>query len=114
MDSMNKRERLEATVAGEAVDRPAVALWRHFPGDDQRAADLAAAHVWWQQTYDFDLLKVTPASSYCTQDWGVDIAEFAPGDVYQHVFTTPRTYAYYCTLHGTATAGMVGTVVVTG
>jgi len=49
-----------------------------------------------------------------TQDWGVDIAEFAPGDVYEHVFTTPGTYAYYCTLHGTATAGMVGTVVVTG
>lgn len=49
-----------------------------------------------------------------TQDWGVDIAEFTPGDVYEHVFTTPGTYAYYCTLHGTATAGMVGTVVVTG
>jgi plastocyanin len=49
-----------------------------------------------------------------TQDWGVDIADFAPGDVYEHVFTTPGTYAYYCTLHGTATAGMVGTVVVTG
>ena len=79
MDSMNKRERLEATVAGEAVDRPAVALWRHFPGDDQRAADLAAAHIWWQQTYDFDLLKVTPASSYCTQDWGVEI-EWRGGD----------------------------------
>lgn len=74
MDSMTKRQRLEATVAGQAVDRPAVALWRHFPGDDQRATDLAAAHVWWQQSYDFDLLKLTPASSYCTQDWGVEIA----------------------------------------
>lgn len=73
MHSMTKRQRLEATVAGEAADRPAVALWRHFPGDDQRAADLAAAHVWWQQTYDFDLLKITPASSYCTQDWGIEI-----------------------------------------
>jgi plastocyanin len=49
-----------------------------------------------------------------TQDWGVDIADFAPGDVYEHVFTTPGTYAYYCTLHGTAEAGMVGTVDVTG
>ena len=76
---MNKRERLETTVAGGAVDRPAIALWRHFPGDDQRAADLAAAHVWWQQTYDFDLLKVTPASSYCTEDWGIAI-EWRGGD----------------------------------
>ena len=41
MSSMNKRERLEATVAGEPVDRVAVALWRHWPGDDQRAEDLA-------------------------------------------------------------------------
>ena len=49
-----------------------------------------------------------------TQDWGVDIADFAPGDVYDHVFTTPGDYAYYCTLHGTADAGMIGTVVVTG
>lgn len=76
---MKKRERLEATIAGQPVDRPAVALWRHFPGDDQRAADLAAAHVWWQQIYDFDLLKITPASSYCTQDWGVEI-EWRGGD----------------------------------
>jgi plastocyanin len=49
-----------------------------------------------------------------TQDWGVDIADFEPGEVYEHVFVTPGTYAYYCTLHGTATAGMIGTVVVTG
>ena len=49
-----------------------------------------------------------------TQDWGVDIADFEPGEVYEHVFTTPGEYAYYCTLHGTATAGMIGTVVVTG
>ncbi len=32
------------------VDRPAVALWRHFPGDDARPDDLAAAHIWWQRT----------------------------------------------------------------
>ena len=49
-----------------------------------------------------------------TQDWGVDIADFEPGEVYEHVFTTPGEYAYYCTLHGTATAGMIGAVVVTG
>lgn len=68
---MTKRERLEATLCGEAVDRPAVALWRHWPGDDQRAADLARAHVVFQQRYDFDLMKVSPSSSYCLEDWGV-------------------------------------------
>ena len=38
---MNKRERLEAAIAGQSVDRVPVALWRHFPGDDQDPSDLA-------------------------------------------------------------------------
>ena len=41
MAQMTKRERLSATINGQEVDRIAVALWRHFPGDDQRPADLA-------------------------------------------------------------------------
>jgi plastocyanin len=47
-------------------------------------------------------------------DWGVDAEAFATGDVYRHRFTEPGTYAYYCSLHGTTTKGMVGTIVVTG
>ncbi len=68
---MNKRERLEKTIAGDAVDRVPVSLWRHFPGDDQRATDLAAATVEWQRRYDWDFVKVTPASSFCLTDYGV-------------------------------------------
>jgi plastocyanin len=45
--------------------------------------------------------------------WGVDIEEFHPGDVYSFTFATPGEYPYYCTLHGTADFGMIGTVVVT-
>lgn len=70
--TMSKRERLEATFRGEAVDRVAVALWRHWPGDDQRAEDLAAAHLAFQQRYDFDFIKVTPSSSFCLEGWGVE------------------------------------------
>jgi uroporphyrinogen decarboxylase len=70
MDRMSKRERLEATVAGEAVDRSPVALWRHWPGDDQRAADLARSTLDFQRTYDFDLVKCMPSSNYCIADWG--------------------------------------------
>lgn len=71
MPTLTKRERLEATIAGEAPDRMPVALWRHWPGDDQDAAALAAAHLKWQQDYDWDFLKVGPASSYSVVDWGV-------------------------------------------
>jgi plastocyanin len=47
-------------------------------------------------------------------DWGVTAEAFAPGDTYSHRFTEPGTYDYYCSLHGTTTKGMVGTIVVTG
>jgi len=71
MPEMSKRERLEATIRGEATDRVPVALWRHFPGDDQDPAELAASTVAFQRQYDFDFIKVTPASSFCVRDWGV-------------------------------------------
>ena len=67
---MTKRDRLAAAIAGEAVDRVPVALWRHFPGDDQRHHDLAAATLSFQWRWDWDFVKVTPASSFAVYDWG--------------------------------------------
>ena len=69
--ALSKRERLERAVAGEETDRVPVALWRHWPGDDQRAVDLAEATIAFQHQWDFDFVKVTPASSYCVTDYGV-------------------------------------------
>ncbi len=69
--ALTKRERLERTIQGEEVDRVPVALWRHWPGDDQRAVDLAEAVVTFQRQWDFDFVKVTPASSFCIADYGV-------------------------------------------
>jgi len=67
---LSRRERLQAAIGGEAVDRVPVALWRHFPGDDQSPADLASAVLGFQRQFDFDFVKLTPASSYCLRDWG--------------------------------------------
>jgi uroporphyrinogen decarboxylase len=64
-------DRMQACLDGEVVDRPPVALWRHFPVDDQTPDGLAAATLAFQRSYDFDLVKVTPASSFCLKDWGV-------------------------------------------
>jgi uroporphyrinogen decarboxylase len=66
------RERLEACLDGDIPDRTPVALWRHSPVDDQTPGGLAAATLHFQRTYDFDLVKVTPASSYSAKDLGVD------------------------------------------
>lgn len=68
---LNHKERLQACVGDGPLDRPPVALWRHFPVDDQTPEGLAAATLSFQRTYDFDLVKVTPSSSFCLKDWGV-------------------------------------------
>jgi uroporphyrinogen decarboxylase len=66
------RQRIETCLTGSTPDKTPVALWRHFPVDDQDPADLANAIVDFQKRYDFDLVKVTPASSFCLKDWGVE------------------------------------------
>ncbi|MDI6768223.1 MAG: uroporphyrinogen decarboxylase family protein [Anaerolineales bacterium] len=72
---LTHRERLQACLADDpALDRPPIALWRHFPVDDQSPETLAAATLHFQRSYDFDLVKVTPASSFCLKDWGAEDA----------------------------------------
>jgi uroporphyrinogen decarboxylase len=70
---LSHRERIQACLSNDsALDRPPVALWRHFPVDDQYPDSLASATLAFQTQFDFDLVKVTPASSYCLLDWGAE------------------------------------------
>jgi uroporphyrinogen decarboxylase len=71
MPKITHRQRLETCLAGQKPDRTPVALWRHFPVDDQTPERLAAATLNFQATYDYDLVKVTPSSSFCLRDWGI-------------------------------------------
>lgn len=64
------RERIETCLSGSIPDKIPSALWRHFPVDDQNPYSLAAAVSLFQRTYDFDFIKITPASSFCIRDWG--------------------------------------------
>ena len=43
-------------------------------------------------------------------DFGVDATAFKPGATHAATFTTPGTYHYFCSIHGTKDRGMVGTV----
>jgi uroporphyrinogen decarboxylase len=73
--TLTHRERVQACLLDDNVlDHPPVALWRHFPVDDQDAETLAAATLDFQNHYNFDILKVTPASSFSIKDWGVEDA----------------------------------------
>jgi uroporphyrinogen decarboxylase len=67
---ISHRQRLQACLSGEKPDRTPVALWRHFPVDDQSPQRLAEVTLAFQRAHDFDVVKVMPASSYCLKDWG--------------------------------------------
>jgi|YelNatPaOPRAMG01_1025707.scaffolds.fasta_scaffold00465_21 uroporphyrinogen decarboxylase len=70
--NLSHRERMETCLAGQKTDHLPVSLWRHFPVDDQNPYTLAAETLAFQKTFDLDFVKVTPASSFCLKDWGVE------------------------------------------
>ena len=67
---MNHRERIHAAIRSEPTDRVPVALWRHFPNDDLNAEKLASQVVGFQNKFDFDFVKVTPASGFPAEMYG--------------------------------------------
>lgn len=72
---MNKRERLYAAMRKQKVDRPPIALWRHFAGDDLDSEKFARRVIEFQQQYDFDFVKVTPAASYVAELYGGELQD---------------------------------------
>jgi uroporphyrinogen decarboxylase len=71
--TLSHRERLQACITSDpALDRAPVAFWRHFPVDDQSAETLAGSTIHFQRTFDLDIVKVTPSSSFCLRDWGAE------------------------------------------
>jgi plastocyanin len=42
--------------------------------------------------------------------FSVETASFEPGESFAWKASKPGTYRYYCSIHGTATAGMTGTI----
>jgi uroporphyrinogen decarboxylase len=70
LSTMSRWERIRATLQGEETDRVPIALWRHWPPDDETPEGLAAVTLRWQQAYDFDLVKLTPTGTYGIEDWG--------------------------------------------
>src|SRR3990170_6368271 len=67
---MDHWDRVNAAIAGGKADRVPVALWRHFPVDDQDPGILAARTLEWQKKWDFDLVKFMPSGTYSVEDWG--------------------------------------------
>lgn len=70
---MNKKERVDAALRGEAVDRVPASMWGH---DFEREWDphtLAEAMVENYTRYDWDYMKVNPRACYHVEGWGVKV-----------------------------------------
>ena len=72
-DTMTPRERLQATLQGQAVDRPAWSLWRHFYETEATVDGLAESMLGFQNEYGFDFMKVNPRAQYHVEDWGLKL-----------------------------------------
>lgn len=66
-----KKERFEAVLNHELADRPPVSAWRHFTEKEHSGADLfVETMLKWQNTYDWDYVKLQPRASYYEEAWG--------------------------------------------
>ncbi len=67
---MTKRERMNAFLKGEVVDRPPVSFWRHFYPDETTPEGLGEAMLAFQKEFDWDFMKVNPRASYHAEAFG--------------------------------------------
>lgn len=68
---MTRRQRIEAALRGDPVDRMPIGFWQHFPGRDHTAELLAQATLAYQRRYDLDFIKLMPTGMYSVVDYGV-------------------------------------------
>ncbi len=73
---MTKRERIQACIQGNEVDRPPISFWRHFPKADRHPEQLAQATLQFQQQYDLDFIKLMPNGLYAVLDWGLKVRRY--------------------------------------
>jgi uroporphyrinogen decarboxylase len=70
MAQLSKRERVDAALKGEAVDRVPVSAWRHFLDEEYDPEVLAQVSLQHVQEFDWDWLKLNPRATYYAEAWG--------------------------------------------
>jgi uroporphyrinogen decarboxylase len=71
---MNKRERVQAALNGEPVDRVPIAFWGHFPSDPRSGEEVAAECLAFQRRFDWDFVKMMPSGMYLPQALGCEMS----------------------------------------
>ncbi|QBD80050.1 hypothetical protein EPA93_30335 [Ktedonosporobacter rubrisoli] len=78
---MNKKERVDAALRGEPVDRVPASMWGHDFEREWSAQGLTEAMVENFTRYDWDYMKVNPRACYHVEGWG---AKYRPsGEKYK-------------------------------
>jgi uroporphyrinogen decarboxylase len=70
MEIMTKRQRIDAALKGEEVDRVPISFWRHFYQKERDPSLLADALLAFQREYEWDFVKVNPRASFHSEGWG--------------------------------------------
>lgn len=70
---MNKKERVDAAIRGEPVDRIPASMWGHDYMREWGVHSLAEAMVENFTRYDWDYMKVNPRACYHVEGWGVKV-----------------------------------------
>lgn len=70
---MNKKERVDAALRGDPVDRVPASMWGHDFEREWNPQTLAEAMVENFTRYDWDYMKVNPRASYHVEGWGVRV-----------------------------------------
>ena len=70
---MNKRERVDAALRGDVVDRVPISFWGHDYLREWSPAGLADAMLDNYHAFDWDYMKVNPRASYHVEDWGGEL-----------------------------------------
>jgi uroporphyrinogen decarboxylase len=70
---MNKKERVDAALRGDQVDRVPASMWGHDFVREWNIQAFAEAMVENFTRYDWDFMKVNPRACYHVEDWGAKV-----------------------------------------
>lgn len=69
--SLRHRDLVEHVLEGGRSQVCPAAFWQHHPVADQEEAAMVAATLRFQERFDCDLVKITPASTFQVRDYGL-------------------------------------------
>lgn len=67
---LSHKERINRTLEGKDIDRPAISMWRHFYDRENTGKGIVDVMIEFQRKYDWDFMKINTRASYHIEDWG--------------------------------------------